>query len=663
MCKQQNCGCNDPCKPVICVSYVEDSCADRKLATSNTTHPTGYDNVTLITPEVNQISAYKEHLEFVNSPELLSNIPKHSVLRFSQKFLDIISNLFKGRNVGTGAKVYKGSTVLGLDTFQDFKTLKNSSSVDVNNDTNEIIFSVNENWLEAQMPIIPPPIVPDYPVIDGISVGTGVPIYDGITNKKIKISSLKSNTLNISKLLDGTVKIDSINTEFDYLKAYYINSNYVPTLLSPADGSVSRPFPTWDEARTKMIGTGTILNPENQNVTFILQTNASTALNPTINTLSIKFMNTSLTYTGNDVYMIDSEVLYPLIPKDTNNEITESITLNIFGVGSLHRTTVGGYIRSVGAKRGSSITTNNPNNIIFRIGENENDTLYLEEFVNYPNSIWEGDVLKRDGVTLLGNDYNPPIVLKWTTQVNPTNPLVYVKNNSFGSFTYPVLGKGSLHIKTFVNTGLHVENTNINFNKLTILPYSYRISVVQGNAFVPSFPGVYEPKNAPAIYSKDVQWFLNSLYNINIGTFAFNGFDKFFKIEGFFTFHGSTNYHTNHYIKTFADLSTTTQNSFQINGLDKNSNLNSNINYLINSNTVGDFNLKIPSTQLNVVKNISQNVVTNVIPITNGTISSINNKPYLSGINNYVDDAGASVAGLLQNALYFNTTNNAIDKV
>lgn len=662
MCKDKNCGCNNPCKPKICISYVEDNCADRKLITSNTTHPTGYENVTIITPEVNQISAYKDHLEFVNSPESLSNIAKHSVLRFSQKFLDFISNIFKGRNVGDGIPVYKGQSIIGLDTFQDFKTLKGSDSVTITDDADENTFFVNEEWLQNQIP--EPPTI-DYPVIDGISVGTGVSVYNGLNTKKIEISSLKSNTLNISKENDGTILMDIINTDFNYLKSYYINYNYIPTLLAPADGSIIRPFPTWDEARTKMIGNGTILNPENTNVTFILQTSAITALNPSINTLSVKFLNTQLTYTGTDTYMFDSEILYPLVPKDNLNEITESITLNLYGVGYLNRTTPGGYVRAIGAKRGLSTTTNNPNYIQFQIGENIDDILTCIEYTNYSNSVWEGDVLNSDGITLLGNNYNPPEILKWTTQINPTHALIYIKNNSFATFSYPVKGVGSVYIQTFVNSGLHVEDTNLALNNLTIIPLDKYISVVQGNTFVADYPGlgIYEPKNAPAIYAKNTKLYINSILNVNTGTFAFHGFDKFFKIEGTFDLKATVNYDTYFYIKTFADLTSTTQNYFELNGKTTTANLNSRINYLINSSINGNFNLIMPSTKLTGVKNISQNNSTNVIPVTNGTLSSINNNPYLSGINNYVDDAGASVAGLLQNALYFNTTNNALDKV
>ena len=89
MCGIKKCGCNTPNSPIICMSYEENpNCEDRSLTVSNTSDPLGYSGVTMITPEVNQISAYKEHLEFVNSTEPLSGIKNHTVIKLSQKFFD-----------------------------------------------------------------------------------------------------------------------------------------------------------------------------------------------------------------------------------------------------------------------------------------------------------------------------------------------------------------------------------------------------------------------------------------------------------------------------------------------------------------------------------------------------------------------------------------------
>lgn len=557
-------------------------------------------------------------------------------------------------NIGTGAEVYAGNTLLGEKKIRRIKPA--SPIVTVVQNTNDISIGIDTGVLQENQKT--------YSVVNIGSVGEGV--YKNTTtvlnNNQFNFKKICSDTLSIKTSIDGNcLEINTAN--FSYLKEYYINSNYVPTLLAPADGSVIRPFPTFDEARNKMVGTGTIVSPENANATFILQTDSTTGVNPTVNTLRIRFENTSLTYTGSDTYMIDSEVLYPLVPKDLNNEITQSITMYLIGSGTLNRSTPGGYIRSIGAKRGSSTTVNNVNFISIFLGENAKDRLAMTEYYNYPNSVWGGDVLDTNGIDLLGNRYNPPLSLKWTTQISPTNPLIFIKGNSFATQSYPVVGLGNIFIRTFANTAIHIEDTNINLETLTIIPIDGLISVTQGLTFVPGFLGVYEPKNFHAIYAKNSQWLINSVYNINKGTFAFHGYDTFFKIEGNFDLRGMINYDSNFYIKTFADLTGSSQSYFHINGKTNSANLNSNINYLINSNIVGNFSLLMPNSAVSGVRNISQNLSTVVIPITNGTISSINSNPYLSGITDFANDATASASGALQNALYFNTTNNAIDKI
>ena len=70
----------------------------------------------------------------------------------------------------------------------------------------------------------------------------------------------------------------------------------------------------------------------------------------------------------------------------------------------------------------------------------------------------------------------------------------------------------------------------------------------------------------------------------------------------------------------------------------------------------------MPNTTLSPFLNKSTTVV-NIIPDTKGTLSAFFDKPVISGIDNYVDDAAATTAGLVTNSLYFNTTNNAIDKI
>ena len=150
----KNCGCSShtPCNPVTCTSYVAPECDAFNLSTSNTSNNIGIANVSDITTDVKKISAFKDHLEFVNSPKSLSNIAGHTVLRLSQKFLNSFTNIFNGRPVGTGIPIFKGKTTVGENIFQDFRSMSTSPSITATENNDTISFSVNEEWLEPKIP-------------------------------------------------------------------------------------------------------------------------------------------------------------------------------------------------------------------------------------------------------------------------------------------------------------------------------------------------------------------------------------------------------------------------------------------------------------------------------------------------------------------------------
>lgn len=145
----QGCGCSGvtPCHPTTCTSYVKPECETLTLNTSNTEHPQGLSDVTDVSLNVKQISAYKEHLEFVNSPVGLSNIVGHTVIKLSQKFLDFVNNIFRPRNLGSGVKVYKDTTTEEGVTYQNFRTIEDSESIKFIETPNEIIGEVSVEWI------------------------------------------------------------------------------------------------------------------------------------------------------------------------------------------------------------------------------------------------------------------------------------------------------------------------------------------------------------------------------------------------------------------------------------------------------------------------------------------------------------------------------------
>lgn len=73
--ESNNCGCQNNGQQFI-------------LDTSNTTEPDGSNGASIISTGVKQISAYDKHLEFVDSPMSVSNIPGHTVLKLKDEIAD-----------------------------------------------------------------------------------------------------------------------------------------------------------------------------------------------------------------------------------------------------------------------------------------------------------------------------------------------------------------------------------------------------------------------------------------------------------------------------------------------------------------------------------------------------------------------------------------------
>ncbi len=372
MCKIQNCGCNIPTNPVICMSYTPDpSCEDRSLTTSNTTHPTGYEDITIITPEVNQISAYKEHLEFVNSPEPLSGIKKHTVLKIAQSFIDGITagiSNFLGRNVGTGTDIYKGATTIGPDTFQDFKRLKNSESIEFQGGTDDITAVVNEDWLQDQIPDI------DYPVIDGESVESGgINLYRGLKDKKIQIGKLDISSNDIIVNIDENeesptygkveLKIPGVGSSVSY--DLYLDANFVrpegwelsskwtlKTVTNPLlnggnaipvpYGTLNNPFVSWLEVLAYLYGnSGNKTYPEVLIPSLIVLNSFSTDLPLEYYGFNVEVKpNVNITYTGNRDYIFDNTDIFNTRVIDGGGSLQSPLFFSLKGGGKIIHTTV-----------------------------------------------------------------------------------------------------------------------------------------------------------------------------------------------------------------------------------------------------------------------------------------------------------------------------------
>lgn len=596
-----------------------------------------------------------------------------TLVQLDQGICDKVNQLSQSINLvntGTGEDIYNGIDGIGRRKIKRIK--EGDNLIDIVANTDDISIGINETNLTSF-------IQNNQKIYDLNNVGTGTKIYQepdptpvGNTTT-FNLKSLKSNTLQITSTEDE-ITINSMDNDFRYLTSFYVNSNYTPTVNSPADGSIIRPFPTWEEAKTAFIGTGTIQQPQYSGGAIILQTSSIATTNPTVNTLTIRFENSSsLTYSGSDPYMFDTEVLYPLVPKiSPRNNLQYDIYLTLEGQGVVTRNNGIGLVRGMGTDRPGSPAQLGDKKCYINVGNNEKDIFIFLENTNYPDTYWNspnGGATTYPNGDLLEDYYGSPH--RYTTILPPTLPLFYSQYQSGSPFTYGINCKGSITIQTLANTAIRVVGDTLfagSSASLNLLTSGNYISVLDGTK-VTGFSTNYAYKPHPnknfiecldgaATYFKDINIKDSSGYSVS-------SIDNFFKAtgNGYISF-GDLNLGANFYVKTLFNLAdvSNTYTSFNIANTLNGSKIDlPNLNYFIDTNQ-STFTLYMPNTVVKTFLNKSVNPVT-INTNTNGTLSSFKGTPLISGIGSFADDSVAISTGLIQNSLYFNTTNNALDVV
>ena len=492
MCKTRNCGCNTPGNAMICYTKEPTQpCIGVNLTVNNTTTADGSSGTNMILEETNNISAFKDHLEFVNSPEPLSGLKRNVVLRLTDKFISIISNLFRGRNVGEGFTVYKGSTTVGADTFQDFRSFKTTPSITVSQTTDEILHEVNPIWLADQIPDFPEIPVVDYPVINGESAGNGESIYKGLVGKKIQMAGLVSQSLIIGEELapvtnlpTGNIKIElpgggSVSSHY-YLDPSYqrpsdwgtltnpkeeiLNTTIFPTSKKVPTGKLNDPFKDYTEFLLRVVGNGagsnvygtfTTSNPQITGGTLQVLTTSYTLHKIEVNTWEVNVNNKAmLIHTGLEEYSVDTRRLWTADNFDAvTSKIKRPIYFNIGGEGTFSRTLGLGLIYSF------SDATKTTAELYYRFELKASGLgLFLIEADNpYPAGSLTPNpkvrLTRSDGITPLSNG-NVPVF----GRVQPaTTPLIVIDGTTSGFYGFVVSGT-----KVFIqsNTQAHIKYIN-----------------------------------------------------------------------------------------------------------------------------------------------------------------------------------------------------------
>ena len=612
------------------------------------------DKITDINQETSHILANHEELQFENAPEISQGAV---TLGLSKSFKDKLDEAIKNKkvevinkNVGSGVGVYKDSIENSEKNKEyNFKTLKAGVGVTIQEqeENTEILLKTDEDYLKKKILEVSPPVVFDPPVEDGGSVGRGIPIYQKLEDKRIKLSTLKSKSLDINKDEDGTINIEVIDKNFGYLKAFYVNNTYEPTKDSPSDGSVIRPFKTWEEAKKAVVGNGNILRPQNLNARIILQTDARTDINPTINTVTVEIQNNNtFFYDGADDYMFDSEVLVNMAKVDKGGgqyELSSDIYFGIAGNGILSRSKGTGHIRAIGSNRPSEGLPASSRYVRVTIGETSTDSLSITERTNYPEYTWFDQLVSNGGAT---QQSIRGIEMRYTTSATITNPLIHIKGDNGNIVNSPVSSKGDIKLDCFANTGFLIQDCIFTTDRIYINPIANRIFVKSGTMTNNAHPSYfeYESAAAPAFTCQNCLFYVNSIYHNSGGTMNHMGWSTFFKVMGWFKLNGTINYDTSYYVETFFDLgsytgpgpSTTNKKDFYVNGRSNPSNINCRIKNLFIA-PLGlqdrELNAIMPSTVLNTNKYTDTQFMANGLLFkvdTLGTLSSVNSIPFIT---------------------------------
>lgn len=358
-----------------------------------------------------------------------------------------------------------------------FKKLKSKdSSADVITDTDgNIDLSVN----------FPPfPEIPtiDYPVIDGQTTGAGIPIYKGLTGKKIDIASLYSDDFIITEFENG-VKINSAgggsSSNDWFIDPYFVRPSNWNTPQNPKEqitylssmnmidstvytngqtvpvpsGKLNDPFKTYEEYLLKRIyGAGTPVTGPYSKVNPAYPTTIIQILNPVHTASDIEVVNTvyhlkngsPLTYEGSREYAIDNAELFDNMPL-IGGKIKFSSWCTIRGEGSIRRTNGFGLLRH----KTDKFKTNSTKQFMLELIGEGNGLYFIE---------WENDSLyhvitKEDGITQLTNG-NAPCM--GTTQA-PVTPLISIEGTNNNYWSARASGtKIFINIKTQI--GIHCFN-------------------------------------------------------------------------------------------------------------------------------------------------------------------------------------------------------------
>lgn len=584
-------------------------------------------------------------------------------IKVSQEFIESITGV-NIESVGEGAPVYIGEED-NIHKFRELTSSDSSVAITIDED-NQINLTVEKTEV-------------DYPVIDGQTSGTGIPIYKGLTGKKIDIASLYSDDFIITEFENG-VKINSpgggSNSEYWYLDATFsrpVNWGSRAELidgLPTAKGTLNDPFKTYEEFLRRCVGeTGgsnangpySRVNPK-QGAYLRILSDLVTDKILEINNCGLDIMNNkTIIYTGSEEYAINVERLWDAMPK-TGGVIDRPINFTISGEGSVVNKFHAGILNHKTSVASTVLGKKCMSYIIAR-GQGLN-------FIEQTDSANYTPLTKGDGITPVTHG---GIQILGSTKV-PTTPLLRIKGANNGDWGAVILGT-KFNIQTNIQSHIEVDAGSLTssadevmyMTNATHIGYETKLYTGKpgmtanetellngrGGIFFKPYTGrnVFSSKNGSQIRleristlpDQKIEIGANSIFHIENGS-TLSCLSKFEELGG-----GSAVSYINSIGNGNAvDIYNASQSSYT--------------NYFAKGDGVNNINVTLVSSQVNPVDIIKKD--TPLLNLnTSGTFSTLKARPINTQIIQYPDNATAVLAGLIPGMLYHNTTEDKIKLV
>lgn len=550
----------------------------------------------------------------------------------------------------------------------NIKTLNlGNNSLVVENGENGVAVRINDNYLDGKY---------GSSINNVENVGTEGTSIGEVEGRTLKLSKIKSRSLNIKEEADGSISIESEATP--NTPELYVDNHAV--YEGEADGSVLRPYKSYAAARAKVIGNGTPVRPQMWGAKIIYRGSGERVTTDLfINSTRLHFdphkgQNVEILADNPDDYVIDTEKYYQSaeVVKDANGHPDIALFMYVSGKGGITRVSKGktGIVRSWGWNRNNvtrSDYTGHINTIVIRF---EGD-ISLTQGIDTVRGVGTGRGRMTTGGGRFYDDiYSYPVNSHmYELGVPELQPLINIAYSSLVTFSIPAFFTGKATIKIIDQTGLRVGGgTYFSYERLvlgmTVSTFGSIKSTdrVFGDLYTPHpHTNFIELVDGGGLYGGNIEGLTGGLH-------VWTGPNSFVKIKGgrVSQFNVDMKF-TEGAAYTKFDLSefrTTTEDTLKVYnemGTVSPSYLTTPSKYTVTfpDDRTSSFRFRIADSTVHS-NFIANNSNVNVIFDTDGKMGFVQGKPVINPLIKKANDGEVKAEGGVVGTLYFNTINNSL---